>query len=140
MAVSSRFPLLAAGVFGLAGVALGAFGTHALANVLAAAGTTQAWETAARYQLIHAVALLGAGVWRRMATGPTANRLDWVARCWSAGILLFSGSLYGYALGGPHPLVFVTPLGGVALLAGWLSLIAAAWAQGPASPHLDSRP
>jgi uncharacterized membrane protein YgdD (TMEM256/DUF423 family) len=49
------------------------------------------------------------------------------ARCWCAGIGLFSGSLYLYAVGGPHFLVFVTPLGGVTLLAGWLMVIAAAW-------------
>jgi uncharacterized membrane protein YgdD (TMEM256/DUF423 family) len=124
-----RSLVLSAGIFGLTGVALGAFGAHALAATLAEKGTTHAWETASRYHLLHTVVLFGAAGWLKTASGAAANRIFWAARCWSIGILLFSGSLYGIALGGPRWLGPVTPLGGVALMAGWLLVIAAAFAS-----------
>ena len=126
MAAFTRFPLLAAGLFGATGVALGAFGAHGLQALLAERGTAQAWETAARYQLVHAVALLGVAAWLRAGGGRGTIRLLWAARCWSAGIALFSGSLYLFAVGGPHFMVYLTPVGGVTLIAGWLMVIAAA--------------
>jgi uncharacterized membrane protein YgdD (TMEM256/DUF423 family) len=122
-------PLLAAGFFGLTGVALGALGAHALAARLAERGMAPVWETAAKYQLVHAVALLAAGLWLHLADGATAGSvpLQWAARCWSLGILLFSGSLYWLACGGPRWLGPVTPLGGLALILGWGFIIAAAF-------------
>lgn len=129
MTTRHRHTLLAAGFFGLTGVALGALGAHALESALTARGMARAWETAARYQLFHAPALLAAGIWLKGAAGAAAPRLIWAARCWSTGIVLFSGSLYGLALGGPRWLGPVTPLGGVALMAGWAWLIAAAAAK-----------
>ena len=129
MTPRTRFPLLAAGFFGLTGVALGAMGAHALAATLAGRGMAHAWETAARYHLFHAVALLGAAVWLRTAAGAAASRMLWGARCWSAGIVLFSGSLYWLASGGPRWLGPVTPFGGIALMAGWVFVIAAAIAK-----------
>jgi len=129
MATQTRFPLLAAGIFGATGVALGAFGAHGLQATLAEHGTMQAWESAARYQLVHAVALLGVAAWLRAGGGVGTVRLLWAARCWSAGIVLFSGSLYGLAAGGPRWLGPITPLGGVALMAGWLCVFAAAFAK-----------
>jgi uncharacterized membrane protein YgdD (TMEM256/DUF423 family) len=128
MANYHRFPLLAAGVIGTLGVALGAFGAHGLQALLVERGTAQSWETAARYQLIHTVALLAVAAWLRAAGDAGAGRMRWAARCWCAGIGLFSGSLYLYAVGGPHFLVFLTPAGGVALLIGWLLVVAAALA------------
>ena len=124
-----RFPLLAAGLFGATGVALGALGAHALDAFLVERGMAHAWETAARYQLFHAVALLAAASWLRTGTAAGAMRVVWAARCWSVGIVLFSGSLYGLAAGGPRWLGPVTPLGGVALMAGWLCIVAAAFAK-----------
>ena len=129
MTISHRFPLLAAGIFGVTGVALGAFGAHGLQASLAERGMTQAWESAARYQLLHTVALLGVAAWLRAGAGAGAVRMIWAARCWSAGIVLFSGSLYLFAVGGPHFLVFVTPVGGVTFLVGWLLVVAAALAN-----------
>lgn len=126
----SRFSLLAAGLFGLTGVALGAMGAHALKATLMERGMMQAWETAARYHLFHAVALLAAAAWSQ-AANPTGDdpRFAWAARCWAAGIVLFSGSLYWLALGGPRWLGPVTPLGGIALMAGWLLVTLAALAK-----------
>lgn len=122
-----RLPLVAAGFFGLTAVALGALGAHAMAANLAERGMSHAWETASRYHLFHALALLGAAVWLRSSTGAAAKRFVWATRCWSAGIVLFSGSLYGLALGGPRWLGPVTPFGGLALMAGWLFVIATAF-------------
>jgi uncharacterized membrane protein YgdD (TMEM256/DUF423 family) len=109
------------GVAGLTAVGFGAFGAHALKATLAAHGTRDLWETAVIYHLVHAVALFGAALW--MERSPTRAAL-WAARCWAVGILYFSGSLYGLALGGPAQLLGpITPLGGLFLLAGWSCVI-----------------
>ena len=63
--MKQRFSLLAAGIFGATGVALGALGAHKLEPLLAERGMSHAWETAARYHMIHAVALLGIAAWQR---------------------------------------------------------------------------
>lgn len=104
-------------------MALGAFGAHALRPQLLARGLLDVWQTAVLYHLIHAVCLLGAAlaVDRFPPTTETSSvAWSWVVRCWTAGIILFSGSLYLLALGGPRWLGPVTPLGGIALLAGWI--------------------
>jgi uncharacterized membrane protein YgdD (TMEM256/DUF423 family) len=127
--MKTRFPLLAAGILGATGVALGAFGAHALAPLLRERDTVSIWETAARYHLIHAVAVFGAAAWARNAS---ATGIRWVARstyCWLAGTALFSGSLYLLAIGGPRWLGPITPLGGVALLGGWICVTLAAFAR-----------
>lgn len=123
-----RFTLLAAGILGALGVGLGAFGAHGLQPLLAEHGTAATWETASRYQLVHAVALLGAAAWLRAGGGAGTVRMLWAARCWCAGVALFSGSLYIYAVGGPRFMVFLTPIGGVTLIVGWVMAIAAALA------------
>jgi uncharacterized membrane protein YgdD (TMEM256/DUF423 family) len=107
MTSAARPNLIAAGLLGFTGVALGAFGAHALKETLASANMTSAWQTAVLYNLIHALALAAVPGWL------------WVRRCWIAGVVLFSGSLYWLSLGGPKILGPITPLGGVALLAGW---------------------
>jgi uncharacterized membrane protein YgdD (TMEM256/DUF423 family) len=129
-----RFPLLAAGILGLTGVALGAMGAHALKAPLAERGMAVAWETAARYHLFHAVAALGAAAWMRPSAagsrqGMQLRWLRWATVSWCVGVGLFSGSLYWLALGGPRWLGPVTPLGGVALMLGWLAVAIAAFAK-----------
>jgi uncharacterized membrane protein YgdD (TMEM256/DUF423 family) len=112
------------GILGLTAVALGAFGAHALKDFLLAHGTLDAWETGVRYHLAHAIALLAlAACDARAATNAGRDWRIFAGRCFFAGTVLFSGSLYGYALGGPHFLVFITPLGGLTLLLGWLAVI-----------------
>lgn len=121
---STRSIILAAGLLGFLGVALGAFGAHALKATLVANGQLDSWKTAVLYQLVHAVALLALAGWRDAHGGPNLK----VAFCWVLGVLLFSGSLYCLALGGPISVLWpVTPLGGLALLAGWGLLIFSAW-------------
>ncbi len=131
--MSYRVPTLLAGFFGLTGVALGAFGAHGLREVLAQHGSQHTWELAVQYHLVHALALLGAAIWLKFPASAASSRILWAARAWSAGILLFSGSLYGLALGGPRFLGPITPLGGVAFLLGWGCVIAAALKREPAT-------
>jgi len=121
-----RTILRAAGFLGATGVALGAFGAHALRDVLVERGMSNTWETAVRYHLLHAVGLLSIAVWVRQSTADENAAMAWVSRTWIAGTLLFSGSLYGLALGGPRWLGPITPLGGICLIAGWIVLIIAA--------------
>lgn len=109
----------AAGAFSAgAGVALGAFGAHGLRTFLTPE-MLAVYETAVRYQMYHAFALLAAGLIGRSARGPARRLLG--AACWAfgAGILLFSGSLYALTLTGARALGAVTPAGGLAFLAGW---------------------
>ncbi len=128
-----RNTLLASSVFGLSAVALGAFGAHALRDTLAARGSAGTWETAVLYHLLHGVALLALGLGRTAAPAPWLQR---AFLAWSAGIILFSGSLYALALGGPLVLGPVTPLGGVAFIAGWACVFVHARTAGtsPAKP------
>ena len=109
-------------VAGLTGVAAGAFGAHALRHRLAT-DLLEIYETAVRYQLIHALALLAAGWASGRWPGAASTAAGWL---FVAGMLVFSGSLYILALSGARWLGAVTPLGGLALLGGWLCLILAA--------------
>jgi uncharacterized membrane protein YgdD (TMEM256/DUF423 family) len=114
-----RRALAWAGILGATGVTLGAFGAHALKGTLQAAGMHEVWETAVQFQLLHAAALLGFAAWLR-PPGPSGRCAPWAARLWILGTVLFSGSLYALALSGPRWLGPVTPLGGAALIAGWV--------------------
>lgn len=118
----SRLFVLLAAVFGLSGVALGAFAAHGLRGRLSPE-YLGVFQTGVLYQLVHALALLGVGAlalhWRSRLLGAAGG-------LFAAGILLFSGSLYLLTLAGLR-VGMVTPLGGVCLLAGWLCLGLAAW-------------
>ena len=120
----AALPLALAALLGLSGVALGAFGAHALAAQVEPA-SLDTWRTAVQYQLTHALALLALSALSTPAAS-VAGLLRWASWLFVAGVLLFSGSLYALVLGGPRWLGPVTPLGGVALLAGWLLLFIAA--------------
>lgn len=116
----SRSPLIALGALnGALAVAAGAFGAHGLRERLAPRAL-EIFETAARYQMFHALAIVVCGV---VATrgATTAGVL------FQAGIVVFSGSLYALALTDVKILGAITPLGGVAFLAGWLWLAWTAW-------------
>ena len=104
----------AAAVFGFLGVALGAFGAHGLHEILTRNERLGNWETAVQYHLIHAVVLLAITRGRE-----TPVRAWWL---FAAGILIFSGTLYLLALTNVRWLGAITPVGGLALLGGWLAL------------------
>ena len=114
-AMANRWLATGAVLAGL-GVAAGAFGTHALAGRLAP-DLLDVFETATRYHLLHAVALLVVGLAVERGAG---SRL-WNVAGWlfSVGILVFAGSLYGLSLSGARWLGAVTPIGGACFLAGW---------------------
>jgi len=98
-------------------VAMGAFGAHSLETQLAEAGQAANWETAVRYQMWHALALVFFGV-VRSRNGSTASASGWL---FLIGSLCFSGSLYALALGVPAAYIWpVTPAGGLLLLVGWV--------------------
>ncbi len=110
--------LLTAALLGLAGVALDATGTHALAE--ASAEDRDAFAAASRHQMVHALALL-AVAW--LAGRAPAPRLVWIAGfAFTIGVVLFSGSIYLRVLGGVDGLGSVTPMGGVCLMVGWAVL------------------
>lgn len=113
---------------GFVAVAAGAFGAHALKARLGP-DLLAVFETGARYQMFHALALVASGWASARFPGAAAS----AAGClFLAGTLLFSGSLYALALTGVRALGAVTPVGGVAFLGGWLALAWAAAAGGPA--------
>lgn len=116
----AQFILLAAAVYGLLGVLLGAFGAHALSGRLSQ-DMQAVWHTAVEYQFYHALALLGLGVLLR--TGATGVWLHAAGLCLCAGVLIFSGSLYILALSGVRWWGAVTPIGGLLLIVGWAALL-----------------
>ncbi len=118
-----KISLLAGALYGVTGVVLGAWGAHGLEAFLGG-GDTGPWETAVQYQLTHALALLLLGVLLHLNADPA---MIWSSRLVILGVLLFSGSIYLLTLGGPRWLGPVTPLGGSALIAGWLALAIGAW-------------
>lgn len=111
-----------AAVLAALAVGLGAFGAHALKPTLLEAGTLETWKTAVDYQMWHALALLGLGVWVRLEPQCTKCARRAIAMLWVLGVILFSGSLYAVSLGAPKVLGAITPFGGVAFIVGWLLL------------------
>ena len=112
-------------------VALGAFGAHALKSRLAPE-MLAVFEVGVRYHVYHALALFVVGWLRTLrpgaalsmsATDNAATILDVAGWCFAAGILLFSGSLYAYALTGSKALVMITPLGGLLFIVGWAGVL-----------------
>lgn len=105
-----------------AAVAAGAFGAHALKTRLSA-DMLGLFEVGVRYHAYHALALLAVGWLASVRPGRAVSAAGWL---FAAGILVFSGSLYAYALTEAKPLVMATPLGGLCFLAGWAFLIGGA--------------
>jgi len=103
-------------------VGLGAFGAHGLRSRVDAP-MLAVFETAVRYQMYHALALLAVGWASTRGTTTLINASGWA---FAAGIVLFSGSLYLIVAGAPRWLGAITPLGGLAFIAGWLLLAIAA--------------
>ena len=122
--MTPRLLIQLAALLGGLGVAVGAFGAHSLRPMLEASGRFDTFETAVRYQFYHALALLAAGVlW---ALRPELRGLGLTGSLWLGGVVLFSGSLYLLCFTGISKLGAVAPVGGLLLLAGWVSLALAA--------------
>jgi len=115
--------LVCGAVNGFLAVACGAFAAHGLRKVLSPE-MVATFETGARYQMFHALALLAVGLLAQTRPSPLLNGAGWA---FTAGTILFSGSLYALPLTGLRWLGMITPFGGLAFLAGWLLLALAAW-------------
>jgi uncharacterized membrane protein YgdD (TMEM256/DUF423 family) len=111
---------ITAAAFGAAAVMLGAFGAHALRDHLDERAL-QVWHTAVEYQFWHVLALLCVAC----IAPPDTRWWRWCGSAFVTGMVLFSGSLYAIALGAPRWIGFVTPLGGLALIAGWVLMLVA---------------
>lgn len=101
-------------------IGLGALGAHKLEPQLKADGKFEVWKTAALYHLVHAVALYFLSTLKAQSSDRPTLFASWL---WFAGIILFSGSLYGLALTPWKVLGPITPIGGVCLIAGWIVLL-----------------
>lgn len=111
--------LIIAAIFGCLAVVLGAFGAHALKSVLSDAQLTS-YETAVRYQMYHAIVLLCVNSYSKFSVKEMKN----ISLLFIAGIVLFSGSIYAIVFGIPAKSIwFVTPIGGVLLIIGWLLML-----------------
>ncbi len=106
-----------AAALGASGVALGAFGAHALKQVLLQRNSTESWKTAVTYQLVHAVSLIALS-----ALPGDRKQIDIVGKLWVSGTIMFSTSIYALSLGGPKLLGPITPIGGLLMIGGWVSL------------------
>ncbi len=120
---AGRLFLVLGAVLGFLGVAAGAFGAHGLRGRVTAE-LLAAYQTGARYHLIHALALILMG-----ALAPRLSSRATAVSGWAfvIGVVVFSGSLYALALTGTRWLGAVTPFGGVSLLVGWGALVWAGW-------------
>jgi uncharacterized membrane protein YgdD (TMEM256/DUF423 family) len=150
--VTPKAWIICGAVLGGFSVALGAFGAHGLESALRGAkkpaGTGGSvdvepssaakqglaepelakrlaqWETAARYHMYHALAILAAAWLLTRGGGPAANVAGW---CFLLGVLIFSGCLYALVLSGARVLGAIVPVGGVLLIVGWVALAIAGW-------------
>lgn len=113
-------------IFAFLAVALGAFGAHILKERIDE-HDLDIFQTGVQYMMYHALALIGLG----LASDKLSNEKSvlWAGRLFVAGIFLFSGSLYALTLSGIGVLGAITPIGGVAFLAGWALFGSAAWKQ-----------
>jgi uncharacterized membrane protein YgdD (TMEM256/DUF423 family) len=111
--------LLSGAILGGLGVAIGAFGAHALRAMLEATGRSDTFETAVRYQFYHALALLCVGL---LLFRIDSKLIHYSGNLMLAGTLIFSGSLYILCFTGIKWLGAITPIGGVLMIAGWVLL------------------
>jgi uncharacterized membrane protein YgdD (TMEM256/DUF423 family) len=117
---TARWPGVAASVAGASAVILGALGAHALHAKLSPQ-MLDVWHTAVQFQFWHALALLACALMRR------THATHLAAVLFALGIVLFCGSLYALALGSPRMVGVITPLGGLAFIAGWVALGVVFW-------------
>ena len=111
--------LIVGGLLAATGVALGAFGAHALGETLDAVRLGW-WQTAVQYQMWHAVGLIALAASPLPKPGPSATAIG-------LGTMIFSGTLYLMAIGAPRWLGAITRVGGASMIFGWLSVAWIAW-------------
>ncbi|MFZ6776896.1 DUF423 domain-containing protein [Undibacterium sp. Ji83W] len=119
--MQARSFIATAAILMFTGVAAGAFGAHGLKQMLSA-DMLAVWQTAVTYQMVHGLGMLALGIMLQQQDNALLRKAAWAML---AGVIIFSGSLYALALTGVRILGAITPIGGVAFLAGWAML---AWA------------
>jgi len=133
--MAARVAWVAGALYGMTGVMLGAIGAHALRGKLSAS-LLASYQVGARYQMVHALALLCLGL---LAMGHRSGLLSAAIGCIIAGVFCFSGSIYALTVL-RWKVGLITPLGGVLMIIGWGCLLVAAWklplqpAQGAIAP------
>jgi len=113
----NRFYTIVGGLFGFLGVGFGAFGAHGLKGLLSPE-MVEIFKTGVFYQLIHALAILSLAI--------NGGKFDKACLLFTAGVLLFSFSLYSYSITGIKYFAIITPLGGGCFLAGWVIVVVGA--------------
>ena len=117
--------IITGAIHGFLAVALGAFGAHALENILDEY-SSGIWDTAVQYQMFHAAALILVGILMSPSILGGVKQLKTAKKCFNAGIIIFAGSLLVLALTGVKWLGAITPIGGVLFLTGWILVIVSA--------------
>lgn len=118
--MSAKLIIIIAGIFGALAVGLGAFGAHGLEATLTANGRLDTYETAVKYQFYHTLALLLTGI---LLMNINHDYFIWASWSFIIGMVIFSGSLYILSLTNVTWLGAITPIGGLALIVGWVFLI-----------------
>lgn len=118
--MTAKTVLIIAGILGALSVGIGAFGAHGLEATLTANGRIETFETAVKYQFYHTFALLLLGI---LMLNMESGYFNYASICFIIGIAIFSGSLYTLSLTNMTWLGAITPIGGLALILGWIFLI-----------------
>jgi uncharacterized membrane protein YgdD (TMEM256/DUF423 family) len=117
--MDQRKTLLTAAILGAVAVAVGAFGAHALTQILVDNGREDTFQLAVRYQFYHTLAILAVGT---LMNHFQSKHLSTSALCFLGGIIIFSGSLYTLCFTGLGILGAITPIGGLLFILGWFFL------------------
>ncbi len=120
--MTNKLFLQAGAILGLLGVALGAFGAHALKPSLEASGRFDTFETAVKYQFYHALALILISILLQNASVSAAKWYNWAGYATLGGVIIFSGALYTICFTGIKAFGAVAPIGGTLMIVGWLLL------------------
>lgn len=115
----NKFFILSGSIIGLLGVAIGAFGAHALKNFLETSQRTETFETGVKYMFYHSLALILVGILQKEFPASAVTNAGWA---FLIGTVIFSGSLFLLCATGIKILGAVTPIGGVAMIIGWALL------------------
>lgn len=132
----SAWRLLAAGLFGASAVAAGAYSAHGMAESFEPEAVARV-VTASQYQLVHALALLALGLFGGGDRGSAGRWLTLSSLCFTAGILLFSGTLYLRSFFDMASVLGLAPVGGALLIIGWLATAVAAVRAFSSTPFLS---
>lgn len=115
----NKFLIQSGAILGALGVALGAFGAHALKDMLTASNRLDTFETAVKYQFYHALALILVGI---LSQNFTAKTMNYSGLSMLIGTIIFSGSLYLICFTGIKAFGAIAPIGGTLMIVGWVLL------------------